>query len=110
MGTLRYANESYEIEDRVLAHVKAAVGAKLRRHESFYLSWDSAVEHARRVTLWLSPSSHIEFHFDEPVPPTLNREWVEQLTRSSHSLRGMLIIPEHSAPDIQENEGERQAS
>ena len=99
VGILRYANESYEFEDRELAHVKAAIGAKLRRHESFYLSWNAAS--GGRVTLWMAPTSHIEFQFDDSTHPELNREWIEQLTRTSHSLRGMVISAEPETTELE---------
>ncbi|WP_344751167.1 hypothetical protein [Gryllotalpicola koreensis] len=39
-GVLVYAgSESYEIEDRALAHVKIAITSNLRRNENFLLNW-----------------------------------------------------------------------
>jgi len=101
MGQLIYgAGTAYEIEDRMLAHVKAAVGAKLRRHESFYLSWSPNSNGIGRVTLWVSPASSLQFIFEEPVPPELSRDWLDALAQSSHSLRGMVIMTEEQAAEI----------
>ena len=40
MGTMQYGSGSeIQIEDRALAHLKVAIATKLRRNESFTLSW-----------------------------------------------------------------------
>ena len=41
MGTLHYGGSeaSVHIEERALAHLKVVVATKLRRNESFTLSW-----------------------------------------------------------------------
>ncbi|GAB3617502.1 hypothetical protein GCM10027416_20590 [Okibacterium endophyticum] len=110
MGELIYgAGTVYEIEDRTLAHVKAAVGAKLRRHESFYLSWTPQGNDGR-VTLWISPSVPLQFHFNESVPPELSRDWLDALAQSSHSLRGMIISPEADASGILASAHEKSGS
>jgi hypothetical protein len=42
MGVLIYGSGAeYEIEDRVLAHLKVVIAAKLRRQENFFLSWSN---------------------------------------------------------------------
>ncbi|GAB3615774.1 hypothetical protein GCM10027416_03310 [Okibacterium endophyticum] len=92
MAHLVYAEHSeYEFDERTLVHVKTAVGAKLRRGECFYLSWDTKDDDSGRVTLWISPTIPLQFHFDESEPPALDREWLEELSLTSHSLRGMVV-------------------
>jgi hypothetical protein len=81
MGMLIYGSgDEYEIDDRALAHLKAVIGAKLRRQEGFFLSWANDAEHGsgRR----------------DSRPPELNRAWLEVLSETSHSPRGLQLIPE----------------
>ena len=50
MGTLYYADQAIEMDDRTLAHLKVAVVTKLRRGESFTLSWTHAESEPRGRT------------------------------------------------------------
>lgn len=98
MGTLYYGDSGTPIgiEDRALAHVKVAVVTKLRRGESFTLSWPHTDDQPRgRSTLWLHPSIPLRFVFDEPEAPELSREWIEELMRSANSTGGIRLVPEH---------------
>lgn len=99
MGHLIYgAGAEYEIEDRMLAHVKIAILSKLRLQESFLLNWAIDAAHGSgRVSLWLSPAILLQFRFSENAPPPLNREWLSAMARSSHSTRGMIMMPEDEA-------------
>ena len=58
VGTLYYGDSGTPIgiEDRALAHLKIAITTKLRRGESFTLSWRHTDDQPRgRSTLWLHP-------------------------------------------------------
>ena len=56
MGQLIYgAGTAYDMDDRTMSHVKIAVGIRLRRQESFYLTWSvPQSQGSGRVSLWLS--------------------------------------------------------
>lgn len=96
MGYLIYgAGAEYEIDDRVLAHLKIAIVAKLRLQESFLLNWTHpAAEGGGRVSVWLSPAIPLQFRFSGSKPPELNREWLQALAHSSHGSRGMVLMNE----------------
>ena len=97
MGTLFYgdAGTPIGIEDRALAHLKVAIITKLRRGESFTVSWKHPDEQPRgRSTLWLHPNIPLRFVFDEPDPPELSRAWIEELMRSANSTGGIQLVPE----------------
>jgi hypothetical protein len=97
VGTLYYGDSGTPIgiEDRALAHLKIAITTKLRRGESFTLSWQHAADQARgRSTLWLHPSIPLRFVFDEPEAPDLSRQWIEDLMRSANSTGGIQLVPE----------------
>lgn len=97
MGTIYYGSSTpIQIEDRALAHLKVVIATKLRRGESFTLSWQHPDDEPRgRTTLWLHPSIPLRFVFDDPEPPTLSREWMEQLAMSANSSGGIALVAEH---------------
>ncbi|WP_235507803.1 DUF7882 family protein [Agromyces sp. Root1464] len=97
MGTLYYGDSGTPIgiEDRTLAHLKVAVITKLRRGESFTLSWQHTEDQPRgRSTIWLHPAVSLRFVFDEPEQPELNRHWIEELMRSANSTGGVQLVAE----------------
>jgi hypothetical protein len=102
MGVLLYGcGTEYEIEDRVLAHLKVVIAAKLRRQESFFLSWAYEPDAGSgRVSLWLAPSIPLQFRFYGSRQPQLNRAWLEVLTELSHTTRGLVIVSEADAEAV----------
>lgn len=99
MGYLAYAGlAEYEFEDRALAHLKVAIGLKLRRQESFFISWSvPADEGSGRFSIWVSPSTPLVFRFAGSRAPELNRVWIDALTSLSHTPRGLIMISESEA-------------
>ena len=91
MGHLFYGNttEPFDIPDRLLAHVKVVAATKLRRSESFTLSWQHRPDDAAgRTTLWMQPSIPLRFVFDEaeseiarPRSPQASRRRSEHVGR-----------------------------
>jgi hypothetical protein len=100
MGTIHYGGSTtVRIEDRALAHLKVVISTKLRRGESFTLSWRHRDDEERgRSTLWLHPAIPLRFVFDESEPATLSREWIERLSESANSSGGILLVPEDLSP------------
>lgn len=100
MGTLYYGDSGtpVEIDDRALAHLKIAITTKLRRGESFMLSWRHSADQPRgRSSLWLHPAIPLRFVFEESEAGDLNREWIEDLMRSANSGGGIVLDPERMA-------------
>src|SRR3712207_2441095 len=96
MGKLIYGRDSsIDIEDRLLAHLKLAVVAKLRRDEKFTLSWTHEND-SGRSTIWVHPAIPLQFKFDGSRAPVINRAWVEALMMSANSTGGLQLIPEPS--------------
>lgn len=100
MGSLYYgASEPIQIEDRALAHLKVVVATKLRRNESFTLSWKHPDGQAQgRTTIWLHPSIPLRFVFQDPETPELSRRWIENLAHSANSSGGITLVEEHLEP------------
>ena len=98
MGTIYYGGSAtpLHIEDRALAHLKVVIATKLRRGESFTVSWRHPDDEPRgRTTIWLHPSIAMRFVFDEPEPPEIDRRWLEELAKSANTSGGILLIPEY---------------
>lgn len=97
MGRLIYGIPDSEVEfdDRVLAHIKAVIVAKLRRNESFTLSWDNPPSAGGgRTSVWMHPSIPVQFEFFGNREPKVNRTWIDDLMNSANSPGGMRILPE----------------
>ena len=98
MGSLYYGNDDapIQVEDRALAHLKVVIATKLRRNESFTLSWRHLdADTAGRSTIWLHPSIPLRFVFQESETPELSRSWIEALAHSANSSGGITLIEEH---------------
>lgn len=107
MGFLIYGGtQEYEFEDRTLAHLKVAITIKLRRQESFLMSWTNPAERGGgRVSLWLTPSIPLTFRFNGSRPPQLNKVWLSVLNDFSNTPRGLVVVSEE---DAQKHAADRQ--
>jgi hypothetical protein len=87
----------YEFDNRALAHIQIVIGAKLRRNESFYFSWDiPPARGSGRVTIWIHPAIPLSYRYGGSRPPVINRLWIEALMASANSASGLFLIPEPS--------------
>jgi hypothetical protein len=101
VGTIFYGGSAtpIHIEDRALAHLKVVIATKLRRSESFTVSWRHPDDQPiGRTTIWLHPSIPLRFDFEEPEPAALSRQWIEELARSASSSGGIMLVPEDIDP------------
>lgn len=98
MGDLIYGGtgDRIHIEDRALSHLKVVVSIKLRRNESFTLSWKQFIGGGRE-TLWMHPSIPLRFTFDDVTPPELNARWIEELMHSANATGGINLTEENVA-------------
>jgi len=77
------------------AHLKIVIATKLRRQESFTLSWRHPEgEPGGRSTIWIHSSIPLRFTFDDPEQPQLNPRWIEELMQSVNSTGGILLVDE----------------
>lgn len=103
MGTIYYGGSEspIHIEDRALAHLKIVIATKLRRGESFTLSWQHPEDEERgRSTIWVHPSIPLRFVFDDLTPPALSRQYIQELADSANTSGGIQLVAEHiQSPD-----------
>ena len=94
MGTLHYgaAGAPIEMPDRILAHLKVLISTKLRRSESFSLSWDRLVDGAVvRSSIWLHCSIPLQFQMEAEAAKQLDRGYLQQLAEQANSSAGVVL-------------------
>jgi hypothetical protein len=101
MGRLRYdgTSDPILIEDTTLAHLKIVIATKLRRQESFMMTWrpvgGGGVD--KRTTVWIHPAIPLQFGFDgaeqPPVDARLVADMMQALNASGELLLDHLIAP-----------------
>ena len=98
MGNLIHGGQQYEFEDRLLAHLKFVIGQKLKKQESFFLSWHKPHDQGDgRASLWMSPYGSVAFHFSGSKEPELSKVWVRALNALAYTPRGLIAISEEEA-------------
>ncbi|WP_314506753.1 hypothetical protein [uncultured Microbacterium sp.] len=92
MGYLFYGSaDPIEIPDRLLAHLKVVVATKLRRSESFTLSWRHTEDiPGGRSTIWLQPSIPLRFVFHSESD-SLDPALLVSFAQASNSSQGLTI-------------------
>jgi len=94
MGRLYYGNgtEAIEMPDTTLALLRVVATTKLRRSESFSVSWVHPDEIAGgRSTIWLHCSIPLRFEFDSAESEKLDRAQLEEMADAANSSRGLTL-------------------
>ena len=102
MGTISYDGMIVQVDDRTLTHLQIVIINKLRRGDTFLMSWkDSADVGSGRSSIWLHPYVLVHFKFNGGRVPTINEKWLAVLTESADSSRGLIVTAEHGdVPDL----------
>jgi len=100
MGHLFYgtSTEPIRIPDRLLSHLKVVATTKLRRGESFTLSWIHVDGASGRSTLWLQPAIPMRFVFDSAEPETLNASALKNMADMANSSAGLVVALDVEIP------------
>lgn len=94
MGKLIYADvHEFEFDDRVLAHLQIVIGLKLRRREGFYFTF----QNDGQQSLWIDPSTPLYFKYMGGRMPAVNRAWLQILSDSASTSRGLVLTSEPDA-------------
>ncbi|WAA66723.1 hypothetical protein [Microbacterium oxydans] len=99
MGRLRYdgTSDPILIEDVTLAHLKIVIATKLRRQESFMMTWrpvDSGID--QRATVWIHPAIPLQFGFDAAENPPIDARLIAEMMQSLNAT-GELVL-DHLIP------------
>ncbi|WP_109210920.1 MULTISPECIES: hypothetical protein [Microbacterium] len=79
-----------EIPEHLLVHVKAVIATKLRRNESFMMSWRHP-DGSGRSSIWLQPAIPLRFVFDTPEEAVIDRELLSRLAAAASSNGGLTL-------------------
>jgi len=95
MGKLHYGSDAFELDDRLLAHLQLIIGVKLRRGESFFMSWKAPASSGEgRRAIWIDNGVHLYFQYSGGREPKLNFAWAEKLADSASKGGGLIIMAE----------------
>jgi hypothetical protein len=97
MGTLKYDGVTTEFDDRALAHIEIVVIRKLRKQESFFLSWHES-DDGGRTGIWVHPFAMLTFHSARTDLPEIDKAWIDRLTASANSPAGMFVTDQDGKP------------
>ena len=95
MGKLHYGDSTFEMEDRLLAHLQLIIGVKLRRGENFFMSWKAADSSSSgRHAVWIDNGVPIHCEYEGAVPVEPNLTWAERLADLASKGGGLIIQAE----------------
>ncbi|HEV7951214.1 MAG TPA: ATP-dependent DNA ligase [Glaciihabitans sp.] len=98
MGAIIYgAVARLPMDDRTLAHAHVVIGEKLRRRESFFLSWTDSKIGGGRHSIWISSAVPLHFDYSTTKIHKINPRWLRLLMLSADSAHGMWIVDEPAA-------------
>ncbi|MFJ6653836.1 ATP-dependent DNA ligase [Microbacterium sp. NPDC091313] len=91
MGRLFYRSDAiFDIDDRVLAHVRIVVMNKLRRNEGFMLQAPHS-DGVRHVSMWVHASNALSMQFYGGRPPAIDKDLVERMMAEASGPDGLDI-------------------
>ncbi len=98
MGRLIYRDRaSFDIDDRILAHLRVVIMNKLRRNEGFMLQVP-VNEGVRQASLWIHASNALVLQFYGGREPTLDRELIDQMMHDASGADGLTLTAAGIAP------------
>ena len=103
MGSLYYGNVDSPIvmPDRILARLAAVATTKLRRSESFVVSWKGTGEEGEgRTTLWFQPAIPLRFVYDQAAAVPLNPATLREMADQATSNGGLILDADLDIPEI----------
>lgn len=91
MGRLIYRDRmTFDIDDRLLAHLRIVIMNKLRRNEGFMLQVP-VNEGVRQASLWIHASNALVLQFYGGREPAIDRELVDQMMHDASGADGLTL-------------------
>jgi hypothetical protein len=99
MGWLYYGSREFELDDRALAHLQIVISTKLRRHESFFVTWVHPQERGSgRHSIWVDNGVPLHIYFAGSRVPPINPNWIDVMMASARRTSGLHIREEPPPP------------
>lgn len=107
MGNLFYGSDPQPmvIDDRLLQYLQVVFATKLRRSESFTITWTDAAASHTRTTLWIQPSIPLRFVYSHTESERLSGGYLRQLADQAAMSSGLIL----DAATWQQSEGVHRA-
>lgn len=85
MGSIVYGSDirTIPVADEALSYIKAIAIMKLRRNESFTITYPRPDR--GRASIWVHPAVSLQFVFDDPASSALDRAHLERLMSEVNS-------------------------
>lgn len=93
MGKLFYGSDTrpIDVDDRLLQYLQVVLSTKLRRSESFTITWtDTAAAHSR-TTLWVQPAIPMRFEYTSAESQRLSGGYLRQLADQASLSSGLML-------------------
>lgn len=93
MGKLFYGTDAQpiEIDDRLLQYLQVVLSTKLRRSESFTVTWTDVDSPHSRTTLWVQPAIPLRFQYSTPDSHRLSSGYLRQLADQASMSSGLML-------------------
>lgn len=93
MGKLFYSSDPQPIvvDDRLLQYLQVVLSTKLRRNESFTITWTDTESKHTRTTLWVQPAISLRFQYDSVETQRLSGGYLRQLADQAATSSGLLL-------------------
>ena len=93
MGKLFYgsAPQPIDIDDRLLQYLQVVLSTKLRRSESFTITWTDTDAAHSRTTLWIQPAISLRFQYSSAESERLSGGYLRQLADQAAMSSGLLL-------------------
>jgi hypothetical protein len=105
MGRLIYGARGVriEMEDLLLAHLQVLAISKLRRGESFSMSWSEQIDGIDcSRSIWLNPQVELVWEYTSVRPSKLDPRRLESMATQAASNGGLNIGDEAHNPPVEE--------
>jgi hypothetical protein len=104
MGTLRYDSSlpAIPVDDDELAHLKVVIGTKLRRLESFMMTWQPPDDVSGRVcSAWIHPAIPLQFSFAGESIPHVDRAHIAEMIERVNATGDLVVVLSPPSPTPQ---------
>lgn len=93
MGKLFYSSDpqAMDVDDRLLQYLQVVVATKLRRNESFTITWSDASNGIGRTTLWIQPAISMRFVYSSAESARLSGGYLRQLADHAAMSSGLVL-------------------
>lgn len=93
MGKLFYGSDAQpiEIDDRLLQYLQVVLSTKLRRGESFTITWTDTTAQHSRTSLWIQPAIPIRFQYSTSEPQRLSGGYLRHLADQAALSSGLML-------------------